>query len=713
MTSKTLSINLFNGELKRKLWLYIVSLLLIILTGPMALLIRIDNLLIWSAGYSKSQLIREIVPSLSNSNELTMVVVIMIAFLYASASFRYLYNRSSVDLYHSLAIDRKHLFATFLYTAIFPALGLFIIDTVLKIGVLAVKNLINAYIISVALSTFVYEYIYFLLIFMIVLIAMFITGRLYVGFAAAIGLVMLPPVTIENTLSSYLHYCFQSYQGVNLGDGLLKFALSPVTQFNSYARIIADAPVKLVISLIEVALLAVLAYYLYSIRPSECTHQALCYKFLGPVISIPAVILAALCGGIYVVYVSANLPAKWYLAAFIGVGLVTHILLNSIIQGDFRKSLKNWPQLIGSLVAAGIIAAFFLYDLSGFDTYIPDKDKIESVGVVFESVDSSIGNYDIVDNGDGYSLEYKYYVDYRLSHMESKDIDSVYDLAVIGVDNLDKTKSVFQRHLPETETATDGSHGVDDVTEDNKGYYIVKFKLKSGRTVVRNYQAKIDDIKPMLEKVYNSKEYKDSICQLDEYVQKKTISKISGTDRFFEECFALSGDQALGLIEAVKADYYDMTLDILEKEDPVVSFTAYDDQNYYTDGLSGYYIYPSSKNSLSYLSSLGIDINTERNVFDPSRIQSIEVEKYYDNGSSRKTYSPEADRDIVEAIRSVMVIDSFTYDNSALKNYDYNINITCNYLTDSGYLRSFSVRVPRGSLPQKVLDDVSEDKAQW
>jgi len=706
MTSKTLSINLFKGELKRKLWLIIISLLFLIFTGPMSLLIKIDNLLIWSSNSSKNQLIRQLAPSLSNSNELTLVICIILACIFAYTMFNYLYSRQAVDLYHSLAIDRKHMFTVFTLTGLLPAYLLLLIDTLLKIAVLAVKKLINSYIINIAFSTLLYEFVFFTMIFMITLTAVLICGNRFMGIALTLGLLMLPSV-FQGMLNNYKSYCFQSYQGVNLSFNWILFILSPASQFTMYENVLSAGFAKVIVSFIEVIILTFLAFFLYKIRPSECNHQALCYNALEPVIRIPAVIIAALSGGIYVVYVSGTLPSRWYILSFILVGLITHILINSIIKGDVRKSLSNWPEILISMAASAVIASVFLYDLTGYDTYLPSMSDIESAGIVFEPVDSSIGNYDIEYDGENYALNYLYYVDYRLSHMNTNDIKSIYDLAKLGIENQDKTKSVFKRHMPEDENKNS-----EETSQDNSEdfYFIIKFHLKSGRDVVRNYKAPASAVIPLMDSIYNSKEYKDSLCQLDEYIEKKPFGKINATDRFYEECFSLEGEDIYLLLDALKKDYYNMTFDTLVNEDPIIAFNSLDNNGYYAEGLSGYYIYPSSKNTLDFLKSKGININTDRDIFDTSRIQSINVEKYYDSASAHATYSPDSDREIVDAIHKCMVIDTFSYDNSILRNYENNITITVNYLTENGYIRSFCVRVPKGSLPEQVYSDVSEDK---
>ncbi len=718
MTSKTLSINLLKGEMKRKLWLYVVSLLYLTLTGPMLLLIKIDNLLLWSGYNTREQLIRDIAPSLSSHNQSTALSCIILASAYAFAIFGYLYNRSAVDLIHSLAVSRKELFKTYMSAVAIPSLALFVIDTVLKLSVLAVKGLINGFIVSVTLSTLVYELAYFMLIFLIIIVAIFITGNFFMGVVGGIGLLALP-VVVADTFSYYINYCFQTYRDINLKFDYLTYTLSPVLQFSYNEQMLADNVPRLLITLTEIVLLMVAASYLYRIRPSECTHQALCYKILGPVIRIPAVIIAALLGGIYVVFVSANLPAKWYIVSFLSIGVITHILINSIIKGDVKKSLKDWPQLLISLAVAGAIASIYLFDLTGFDTRIPDKDKVESAGIALSQINDSISNYELTENGDDYSLNYVYFIEYRLSHMDATDIDPIYKLAELGINEID-TRSVFDRHKPTEEPALYGTaidakvaaYGPSPEEEEAKLSFVVKFHLKNGHDMIRGYEIPVSSMQPMIEDIVNSKDYKDSICQLPEYIEKKPFGQVKGTDRFYEECFSLEGDDIYAFIDAVNKDFHNMTFDELVNEDPIVSFSSFDKHGNYLDGLSGYYIYPGSVNAIGFLASKGITLNTERDVFDSSRIQAIDVEKYYENGSAHATYSPEADKDIVEAIHSVMVIDSFTYDNSILKNYDYNISLTCNYLTDSGYIRSYSVRVPKNSLPGRVYDDVSEDKVQ-
>ncbi len=704
MTSKILSTNLIKGSLKRKIWLYIATLLTMLAIRPGNLLMEIDRMLYWSYNLTKPQMIDQLIYQLTPGRSVFLFT--MAAVIYAFVSFGYTYSRPMVDMYHSLPTKRKNLYAIFAGTAIIPYLVIEAITTLLIIGVLVLKGLVNSLIIRTVLSTATLSIVFFVLIFSIAVIAISLTGNFFVGIIGT-GFFIGAASFVFELIDAYKGYCFQTYYYNEKKAELFRMILSPFRSMQNVSARLGDNPGAVVAWCIEATMLFILAGYLYCKKPSECTYKSLCYNILQPIIRIPSVACVALFGGLYIVYIRGVLTAGWYWIIFIVVGVISHALISAILNNDFRKVFADWKQLIISLAVAAAIGSIFLFDIFGYDRYLPKENEIAYAGITFTGIHSDINNFEPEERSEGAALSYISQDTYRLNHLKTTDFSSVLQLADAGIANINSERSVFKRKNNDRNVTYDA----DEYSEANG--YVIKYHLKNGRDVYRSYAATIEETYAATEKIYNTKEYKDSIIQLDECMMYGKISEIHGFDTRDTELFKLSENDAQVLVEAIKQDYYSMTLEDLAKELPLVKFSAYQYKGTYNDILSGYYIYPGFVNTIAFLKSKGIDIDTSTPKLKLEQIQSINISRFEVNpdGNSVQmtaTYEAGTDDEMLKKLNDIIVLDNFSYSNSVLKKYDYSVDINCTYLTDKGYIYSSYVRIPKGALPEEVYLDLKE-----
>lgn len=700
MMSKTLSINLLKGELRRKVWLYIITTIVMLLIHPVRLLIGIDTLEIYYDTLTIPEKINNIIQFVSFGSGYGMIALIAFSIGYAFVCYRYLYSRSQVDFYHSIPIEKKTMYGVFASTAIVP---FFLIDTLIfiaNLAILSANNMLVKYSFITALSTYIYTIVVFVFLFSIATIAIMITGQFLTGILGTIALLTAPSL-FDDLFILYRSYCYQT--NYNSADfSWIGFVLEPIVSVSSLKPQVTNGIAMFIVFIVEAVLLFLLGLFLFVKRPSEGAHKSVCYRGLYPFIRIPFVVGVALSGGIYVAFLAASLGAVWFWISLVISGIIAHALVNGIIYADIKKAMKDIIQLAVALVVAIGIAIFFIYDISGYDRYIPKEDDIEYASISFQGIHDDMSNYLIKEDAAGYSVEYIDTTSYRLGKMKTSDIASVRELALLGVDKLNPVKSAIERNT----IITTGYTSSDDYTAIN--YYVIKFHLKSGKDVYRMYSANMDDTYDLTEKIYNTSEYKDSILQLKDFAEYNLINKITGYDRNNNTAFELTDEQAENLVMAIDADYRATTLDTMADEYPVVGLQSYSGKSFYNDCMYGYYIYPSFSNSLDLLKSYGIEINTETQKLDSDKIQSVTASRYsYETEESMEaTYEAGVDDAIIKEISDVAIMENFTYVNSILRNYEMNIDISCNYVDDNGYLVSYYIRIPKGTLPEKVKSDL-------
>ena len=698
MMSRTLSINLLKGETRRKLWLYIITVIVMAFLRPVRLLIAIESMLFNSSIMSQEELVDQISTNINYRGGNNLFIVVIFAICYAFAAFGYLYSKSKVDFYHSLPVKRTTMYGVFSLASILPY---YIIETIVfgcNISILASKGLLIDYSMELVFSTYIYNLVIFVLFFSITAIAIALTGQILTGVLGTLILIF-GWTSISDLINSYKSICYQTFY-MDSNFSWIDFIFSPISSVSSLKPLIHNGGALFLAIIILALVLFIVGLIAFDKRPSESVNKAISYRIMNPVIRIIFVICIALGGGLYVVMLSAGLKALWYWVAVVISGVVAHGLANGIMHSDIKKAMCNWGQLIISIAVAAAIAAFFIYDLGQYDRYNPKESSVEYAGIDFTGINGDMGYYEFEESALGYSLEYMDMSKYRLDHMRFEDIKEIKELTELGINSLNPIKSALERNSNIDETY-DG---------EEKNVFIVKYHLKSGRDVYRRYYVNMDDSYALTEKIYNSDNYKNAILQMQEFIDMGKITTITGYDRFSETAFVLKDDQAVELAKALLKDYRETTLDAMADEYPVISMSSYDSGKlFYEDCTSGYYIYPSFRNSLELLSSYGIDIDTSDFKIDVNRIHSITISRYDVNLSEPIEVRFEAgtDDEMIERLNNIMVIDNFTYVNSVLKKFEYNIDINCDYTDDKGYLVTRYMRMPKGLMPDEIMSELN------
>lgn len=735
MTSRTLSLNLFKGECKRKIWLYTLTLLALIGLQPGALLMDIDRWIMW--GFLPSQMLASVKSTVNISN--VGMMIIPVAVFYAAICFGYMFSRSKIDLYHSMPIKKKDVFLVRYLSGLIPFVLIQLLASVLECLVITIKGFGGHGIAAIIMNTCVYSIFIFMVSYSISVIALSFTGNLIIGMLLMIAGI-IGEEFIEMIIGWYRSYCFQTYSYVS-GERFSwwKFVLSPSNMPEKLTDLISDNIGAFILLVAAAVIYTVLAAIVFVKRPSETTGRAVSFPVLQPIIRIPVVIMAALSGGIYIVFVSGEfMTAKWFWLLFLLAGVITHVIMEIVLQLDFKKALKHWAQLIISLAVAAIIACFFLYDLGGYDRYVPKDASVESTAIALTDLDNDMSNFVFVGEDDDRIPEYEDKLVHILDRMKSGDNGAIKQLASIGVANVDPERSVFKRLDKQRELNNMSyeewaeKYGID--TEESSLYYTVRYNLKGGRTVCRSYSAKLSEAYAAAEAIYNSAEYKEASYQIQEIIDADMIKSVEFTDAMYNTVFKLEHDDIKGLLEAYDKDLKAMTLKRTADQYPIYAMQSQNlKADAYMDMLYGYYIYPDYDNTLNYLKSKGMEIDPESGKLDVRRIDHIEITDYtrqneqsaqlYAQSSMTATYGiyeetigenaeviydSETDSDVIAQIAEVAILDHFSYVNSVLKPYEDMIDINIFYQTDKGFVNSYYVKIPKGKLPQQVRDDIEK-----
>ncbi len=350
--------------------------------------------------------------------------------------------------------------------------------------------------------------------------------------------------------------------------------------------------------------LLVAGYFLYRIRNVENHSSVVAF----PALRLVFVFGAAICfGAIGFLYVDAlwSVSNPFVMLPF---GLVGLIIATMLVKKSFR-GLKLLKPIIAYCLIIVCVYTIYNYDLTGFETRVPDSDDVEYV-----TFQSGINEY----SGTYYSMDGKKYT-----------YDETFSPDLTG----DDAKAVIALHQYLT--------GEEKVAESFKNPWIItlSYKLKNGNELKRRYTIDYDEYKALLEPIVTTDTIRKTyfpVLRDDE----KTYTRIEVRDGRISDDYlvAYSDEETMNeFIEALKKDTRNATYDEYAARNRTYTTVevCYKGKATYEDGTEvpdenlmeiseTYYIRPSYENTLALIN--------ERNLLRAaplsSDIKSIGVEYY-------------------------------------------------------------------------------------
>jgi ABC-2 type transport system permease protein len=287
---------------------------------------------------------------------------------------------------------------------------------------------------------------------------------------------LILPALMGALINEHLSFYLKGYY---IPDVINEPEISPFLYMANLERTVPDFTVLLIYCGLTV-LFAALSFGLYKLRQVENATQAIAFRFLKPVFRIVMMLGAALIMGEYVALQWTSFISVWTVLGCILGGLVGYILAEMII-------LKTWlvPFRIMSkgFLVYGTITALLLYvpvaSWNGYENNIPSLEKIDTV---------SIGN--------------PYF--YRVNEID--DVTKRYSNEITYINAIHQLHGkVIETNYP-IPTRRYGAREYEMLS--------IRYKLKDGGELVRNYNLPISKFKEELLAIYNTNTYKYNNNQL-------------------------------------------------------------------------------------------------------------------------------------------------------------------------------------------------------
>ena len=407
---------------------------------------------------------------LGGGNLFVKIVFIVLAVVCGVAMFAYLHSRQKVDFYHSLPISRTRLFANNFLTGVVCTFSTYLVMLAITVGCAYAMGCGEAVRWDEIGGAILCNLIVFLLIYALTVLTTVICGN------TIITLLLLAWVFFSPMLVRVLQFClfdkFYDTFTANAGQLVGAIRLTPVVQYfvlhgthyigEHVMGVLqpGESALGLLIGyLIAAAVVTALALFLFRIRKSERAGTALAFT---PT-KLPIKVYMCLVMGVAFGWVFGMIAGNFWFWPGLVVGTVLfHWIVEIIYAFDFRAIFARPLHLLAILVVlvAGMLAMQF--DVTGYDTWLPDRDDLTAVDI----------------NGSG-----------EPTLTDPANIDAVHRLMEIGV-----------QAMQEEDTDGDGSLSYTQVT--------VRCQMGS-RTAARQYRIpETEEVIALLDQIEQSEEYK-------------------------------------------------------------------------------------------------------------------------------------------------------------------------------------------------------------
>lgn len=683
-------------NLKRNIWLTGCLSLLFVLCRPMMQLLSYENAQRYSI--SPDDLVSTMegffLPDYFTDYIPTLLACAVIGLVY----FSYLFSKKRVDLYHSIPVNRSHLFIANYVSGIITYVIALLAEYVICIAIAIPNHYFTMKAFSNILVALICNLIHFVYGYGIIVCAVMLTGNIIVSVAASAVLALIYPAIalILSYMERYFYVTFTSCNSIN-ADLLTKYYwLSPIT---SYATVIQRSKhdwepfffetasasyVAMILPFIMAIVVTVAAYMLYTKRPSEAAGKAIAYKKSRPIIEVPIAIIGGLLGVWFMSISVASYKSTWiWIGAVLGV-VLSHLLLEIIINESFKALFSHKIQLLCTVIVTVLIVGVYYGDITKYDSYVPNRDSVKTVGIYFDGIDNNLSYIEpkADEKHPGY-YNSKYYIgqNYAFENRISSEIliDKVIGVANIGVTCIDDMISA-------KETANDANYYLKEATEETvmyddmstneylgsntedisdeeayrlalkwmeeSGYHEINqddsnrtiniqicYELKGGRFVLRQYDIPLSKALVAIGDIYNSEEYNLNHFDIYKGYENGIISKAEIYDCYESRVGLFTEADKDKLMDTYISELKNITIDTISQVPIGRIVPSFKASELYDESYSGYYIYPEYKKTLALLESYGVDMSGLTASVDASEVVSINLSSYNLYGRSDQEYA--------------------------------------------------------------------------
>lgn len=659
MTSANLSLSnrLSNHKkyITRTLWTSIIGYLLMALYYILGTVVMVSRSINYGRIYHQTSEVMHheminAVTKILGFEQLGWVLVMAMAIAFAFQGFSYVFEQKKLDFYMSQPTTRAQRIRKNYVNAITTFLFMYISINAIALIIAAIMGAMNSVILVTALIETIRMVVLFFTMYNITVLAILLCGSM------PISMLVLAFFMIVSSIYAYLIQAFKSafYATYAYMDSEHVLA-APLFAKATCTRVLVDlsrgtnwynTSVKSVfealsyvkeyeVDIFITGLVAFVFVIIFSkFRKAEHAGKAIVYRPFRWVLKIVICILAGLgCGSLFYSmndYVWNNGP-KFY-AFMVAVMLIGTVLcgciIEAILDGNIKSFIKGKAQTVMALAVVALIFVIFKGDLLGYDSYIPDKNKVESCALL----------------GSDYSVQL--YVDGDFSQGDDCAEDYMFITDIDSFNQLTKLGMATQKQFAE---------GNREGRYTDLGWpETALYRLKSGKMVYRQICIPYDMDEKILSSIVDSDEYKNGHFIYFHDEQFRDYDVQHGQTRVVQYTSAGETQVNSGIPYAEISDAY--RKDVLEhysfemaRDTRPIGEIQYDNNTYSGYASCSFSIFENYSNTIALLKEYGINTDIE---LDLDHIESIEVTNFYPGHNMENMSDEEIEDMYLENIES-------------------------------------------------------------
>lgn len=630
MTSKISYSKFIEFDIRRRGWLIALNSVALFLLMPVYTLFFLKN---EPASYfyigDPDWLILNI-PGLFNgsTNIFLFACLLAAALLCAFTGFAWLHAREQLDFYHGLPLTRNQWFFVSYVSGLLLFLIPYLVCGFLTLFSVYAAGYMSQTILKLCFSALLGGVLGFLLIYHIGILGMFLSGQNVTGVLSALILLVYGaiPMTLYDSLADTF---WDTWVESTAPDGAaLRIYLSPLFLFRTVLWKTASKQTdwQLLYAVVLTAALLALILFLYRRYAAETAGNALSFPKTAPVVKVLIAVPTSLFIGLFIHSYRADSSRLWIFFFSIFFALLLCMMTEFIYHHDLRQLFKG-PLSTGISVAAVVLLLCAMqFDVFGYDTYLPKKEKLNSISM--ESYDLSF-YLTFPESWGDFSYD-------PVSDIPASDYGSLYELARNGVEK--QREGITVNSL--------------DAWDDEQTAVTFYYQMENGRKVARAYAIERMDLLYALEELCENKDFRRELFPIF-HLNREDIVSISLSDLYYRpEPLYLTEEQKNALLDAYEQDILSADISSLQTESPIGSFTiTLPDRTLIEAGqnlmdnvltIDRFYLYRFYTNTLNLLEEYGYTIHTT--------IQTEDILSMY--------YSPNIDSDKEPSALGILTSES-------------------------------------------------------
>ncbi len=613
-------------NIKRRLWLVVIAVLLFVIAIPIYTAMEISLIEATLENVSIDVMQKNLYDNMTKWFEFGSGITfwaVLFALPAGMQGFSYLYDRSKIDFYHSKPVKASQRFMTIWVNGALIFAIPYLVGSIFNLLLVAASGVLDMALFLTWCEGIILTIGFYLSIYSIVILAVMLTGKPLIS-VMGVGVFLFYEMAARALFMGMCSFSFHFFYGYSEDDWLIPW-VSPFKIVNLYGS--EKIGMVAAFSLLAVFAAAVLAlsYWCYKKRPSELAGSAMTFQGIKPFIKIGVAVPVALFAGLATAGLMGYSPLDGSGSPFFPIllGILFLLLTCGLIQVIFEADIKGMfhkkRDIIISAVLTLAIMLIFRYDLLGYDNRMPALDKIESVTIV---TPTDQRYYQVFYDENMKQLTKEEYAD-KYMRLTGEDAENVRELALLSIE---KYKQYPNRRAFDEENEEIAS-------------VCYKFRLKNGRVIAREIPLNVRDEenRTLIAKIEKSEEFiKNNEPAMSEYFINAVesgfyeVEAAWGNDMLVQD---LTRKQAVEFLQMFGKDLLENSYEVRSRELPVGEMTIAINQQVSYNRRISISVYPSFTNCMNYLKENGFETEKYINIEDIDRIT---VRKYYETETPEK-----------------------------------------------------------------------------